>query len=131
MNTAFRNDLIKLRTGVKEEAFERFVAEELFPFFSKKYAGPTGNTHAFLTSQSLLKGTKDRRKYRWLTVWSGPAERVHGSSFELVFVEDNKSTETEDMLKKLESFGSRLPASILTEVVRQPAMPETSAKSSA
>ncbi|MGH7450893.1 MAG: hypothetical protein ACRENG_06085 [bacterium] len=127
MNTAFRNDLIKLRTGVKEEAFERFVAEELFPFFSKKYAGPTMNTHAFLTSQSLLKGTKDRRKYRWLTVWSGPAERVEGSSFDRVLVENNRSTETEDMLKKLESFGNRLPASILTEVVRQSAIPETSA----
>jgi hypothetical protein len=127
VNTAFRNDPIKLRTGVKEEAFERFVTEELFPFFSKKYAGPTMNMHAFLTSQSLLKGTKDRRKYRWLTVWSGPAERVQGSSFELVLVEDNNSTETEDMLKKLESFGNRLPASILTEVARQPAIPETSA----
>lgn len=127
MNTAFRNDLIKLRTGVKEENFERFVAEELFPFFSKKYAGPTGNTHAFLTSQSLLKGTKDRRKYRWLTVWSGPVERVQGSFFEQVLVDDNNFTETEDMLKKLESFGTRLPASILTEVVRQSAMPEISA----
>ncbi|MGH7597598.1 MAG: hypothetical protein ACREOI_14690 [bacterium] len=127
MTTAFRNDLIKLRTGVKEENFERFMAEELFPFFSKKYAGPTGNAHAFLTSQSLLKGTKDRRKYRWLTVWSGPAERVEGSSFERALVEDNNSTETDDMLKKLESFGSRLPASILTEVARRPAMPETSA----
>lgn len=127
MNTAFRNDPIKLRTGVKEEAFERFVAEELFPFFSRKFAGSNGNTHAFLTSQSLLKGTKDRRKYRWLTVWSGPAERVNGSSFELVSVEDNKSTDTEDMLRKLESFGTRLPASILTEVARQSAIPETSA----
>jgi hypothetical protein len=127
MNTAFRNDLIKLRTGVKEEAFERFVTEELFPFFSKKYAGTNGNTHAFLTSQSLLKGTKDRRKYRWLTVWSGPVERVQGSSFEQVLVEDNNSTETDDMLKKLESFGSRLPASILTEVARQSATPATSA----
>ena len=127
MNTVFRNDLVTLRTGVKEEDFERFVAEELFPFFGKKYAGSTGNTHAFLTSQSLLKGTKDRRKYRWLTVWSGPAERVEGLSFEHVLVEDHTSTETEDMLKKLESFGTRLPASILTEVVRQSAMPETSA----
>ena len=127
MNTAFRNDLIKLRTGVKEENFERFVAVELFPFFSKKYAGPTRNAHAFLTSQSLLKGTKDRRKYRWLTVWSGPAEHVEGSSFERVLMDDNNSTETADMLKKLESFGTRLPASILTEVVRQSVKPETSA----
>ncbi len=127
MNTAFRNDPIKLRTGVKEENFERFVTEELFPFFGKKYAGSTRNAHAFLTSQSLLKGTKDRRKYRWLTVWSGPAERVEGSSFERVLVEDNNSTATEDMLKKLESFGNRLPASILTEVVKQAAIPETSA----
>jgi hypothetical protein len=127
MNTAFRNDPIKLRTGVKEEDFERFVTEELFPFFSKKYAGPTGNTHAFLASQSLLKGTKDRRKYRWLTVWSGPAERVEGSFFERVLVEDNNFTETEDMLKKLESFGNRLPASILTEVVKKAAIPATAA----
>jgi hypothetical protein len=123
----FRNDPIKLRTGVKEEDFERFVAEELFPFFSKKYAGRTTNAHAFLTSQSLLKGTKDRRKYRWLTVWSGSPERIQGSSFELVFVEDHKSTETEAMLKKLESFGNRLPASIMAEVARQSAIPETSA----
>jgi len=126
MNKVFRNDPIKLRTGVKEEDFERFMAEELLPFFGKKYAGPTRNTHVFLTGQSLLKGTKDRRKYQWLTVWSGPAERVQGSAFELVLMEHNKSTETEALLKKLESFGTHFPASILTEVARRSAAPETS-----
>jgi hypothetical protein len=126
MNIVFRNDPIKLRTGVKEDDFERFMAEELLPFFGKKYAGPTKNARAFLTGQSLLKGTRDQRKYQWLTVWSGPADHIQGSSFELVLVEDNTSTETEALLKKLESFGKRFPASILTEVARQTAMPETS-----
>ncbi len=126
MNTVFRNDPIKLHTGVKEENFERFMAEELLPFFGKKYAGLTGNTQAFLASQCLLKGTKDRRKYQWLTVWNGPAERVQGSSFELALVEDNKSTETEVVLKKLESFGRRFPASVLAEVARQSAAPAAS-----
>jgi len=64
MNTVFRNDPIKLHIGVKEDDFERFAAEELLPFFGKKYAGPAGNAQAFLASQRLLKGTKDRRKYQ-------------------------------------------------------------------
>jgi len=119
MNTLFRNDPIKLRTGVKEDDFEKFMAEELLPFFGKKYAGPTRITQAFLTRQSLLKDTKDQRKYRWLTVWSGQAEHVQGSSFELVLAEDEKSTETEAILKKLESFGKRFPASLLTEMTKQ------------
>ena len=131
MNTVFRNDPIKLHTGVTEEKFERFMAEELLPFFSKKYAGPPGNGQTFLTSQYLLKGTKDRRKYQWLTVWSAPAERIQGASFELVIAEDNQPTETEVVLKKLETFGKRFPASVLAEVVRQPAIPETSTPSSA
>jgi hypothetical protein len=127
MNIVFRNDPVRLRTGVKEENFERFMAEELLPFFGKKYAGPTKNTQAFLTAQSLLKGTKDPRKYQWLTVWSGPAERVQGSSFELVLVQDNTSAETAALLEKLETFGKRLPASILTEAARQSAIQDTSA----
>jgi hypothetical protein len=107
------------------------MAEELLPFFNKKYAGPPGNGQTFLTSQCLLKGTKDRRKYQWLTVWSGPAERVQGASFELVLAEDIQPTETEVLLKKLETFGKRFPASVLAEVVRQPATSETSTTSSA
>jgi hypothetical protein len=126
MNIVFRNDPIKLHTGVKEDDFERFAAEELLPFFGKKYAGSAGNAQASLASQRLLKGTKDRRKYQWLTVWRGPAERVQGLSFELVLVDDDKFTETEDVLKKLESFGQRFPASILAEVARQSAAPEAS-----
>jgi hypothetical protein len=127
MNIVFRNDPIRLNTGVKEENFERFMAEELLPFFGKKYGGPTGNTQAFLTSQSLIKGTKDRRKYQWLTVWNGPAARVEGASFERLLVEDDKSAETEVVLKKLESFGKRFPASVLIEVARQSAITETPA----
>lgn len=126
MNTVFRNDPIKLDIGVKEADFEKFVAEELLPFFGKKYAGPAGNAQVFLASQRLLKGTKDRRKYQWLTVWSGPAELVQGLSFELALVNDDKFTETEEVLKKLESFGQRFPASILSEVVSQSAAPEAS-----
>jgi enterochelin esterase-like enzyme len=126
MNAVFRNDPIKLRTGVREEDFERFVAEELLPFFGKKYAGSASNSQTFLASQSLLKGTRDPRKYQWITVWSGPAERIQGASFELVLVEDNKPTETEALLKKLESFGQRFPASVLAEVAKQSAAPEAS-----
>lgn len=126
MNTVFRNDPIKLHPGVQEEDFEKFIAEELLPFFGKKYAGPAGNAPALLKSQRLLKGTKERRKYQWLTVWSGPAERVQGSAFESVLIDDDNFAETDHVLKKLEAFGMRFPASILTEVARQSTAPETS-----
>jgi len=126
MNTVFRNDPIKLHIGVKEADFERFVAEELLPFFGKKYARPVGNAQVSLASQRLLKGTKDRRKYQWLTVWSGPAERVQGASFELVLGDDDKAAETEGVLKRLDTFGQRFPASILAEMARQSAALETS-----
>jgi len=126
MNTVFRNDPIKLHPGVQEDDFEKFVAVELLPFFGKKYAGPGGNAQALLTSQRLLKGTKDRRKYQWLTVWSGPAERVQGFSFESALIDDDNFAETDSVLKKLESFGMRFSASILAEVAKQSTAPETS-----
>ena len=126
MNTVFRNDPIKLHPGVQEDDFEKFITNELFPFFVKKYAAPTENAQALLTSQRLLKGTKERRKYQWLTVWNGTAERVQGFAFESALIDDDNFAETDQVLKKLESYGMRFSASILTEVAKQSAAPEPS-----
>lgn len=126
MKTVFRNDPIKLHPGVQEEAFEKFITAELFPFFSEKYARPGDNALAVLKSQRLLQGTKEPRKYQWLTVWNGPAERVQGFAFEPVLIHDEGFAETEAVLKKLESFGMRFSASILTEIAQQAPAPEAS-----
>src|SRR5215813_491849 len=115
MGTIVRNDSIKLHAGVKEEDFERFVIEEMIPFFSKKYAGPTMKTAAFLISQSLLKDAKGNHNYLWTTRWNGPAECVQGSSFERALVADESSAETGGMLMKLESFGKRSPEAVFIE----------------
>jgi len=130
MNTVFRNDPIKLHPGVQQDDFEKFIAAELLPFFDKKYATPAGNAPALLKSQRLLKGTKEQRKYQWLTEWSGPAERLQSFAFEAVLVDDDDFAETDQVLKKLESFGMRFPASVLTEVAKQAMAPENSILSS-
>lgn len=56
-----RHDAITLHGEVKEEDFERFMKDELVPFFSKQYRGPTRASVADLKGQSLLKDTKSRR----------------------------------------------------------------------
>ncbi len=114
MLSVFRHDAIVLHSGIKEEDFERFMLEELIPFFGDRYRGPTRASIADLKSQTLLKDANGRRKWLWLTTWSGNPESVRGSFFEharMVRMED-----TEAMVKKLESFGKRSAEKVFSEI---------------
>ena len=115
MPRVFRNDAITLHREVSEEDFERFMKEELVPYFSGRYRGPTRVSIADLTGQSLLKESKGRRKYLWITVWDGSPESVRGSSFEHTRMIEFE--ETEAILKKLESFGKRSSEKIFSELI--------------
>lgn len=115
MPRIFRHDSITLHSGVKEEDFEKFMLEELVPYFSEAYRGPTRASIADLKGQSLFKDTKGH-KYLWVTEWDGSAEAVHGPSFEntrMIRIE-----ETEAELKKLESFAKRATEKVFSELVR-------------
>jgi hypothetical protein len=114
MPRVFRHDAITLHGEGKEEDFERFMKEELIPYFSKRYKGPTRVSVADLTSQSLLKNTSGRGKWLWVTVWDGSPEAVRGSAFEharMISIE-----ETEALLKKLEAFGERATEEVYSEL---------------
>jgi hypothetical protein len=114
MPGVFRHDEITLQSGVSEEDFERFMKKELIPYFSEQYRGPTRTSKADLKSQSLLKDTKGRRKWLWVTVWDGDPESVRGASFEhtrMISIE-----ETGAMLKKLETFGKRSTEKVFSEI---------------
>jgi len=111
----FRHDAITRHSEVREEDFERFMKEELVPYFSERYKGPTRVSKADLKSQSLFKDTKGRREYLWITVWDGSPESVRGSSFEHTRM--IRFEETEAMLKKLESFGKRSAEKVFSELV--------------
>jgi hypothetical protein len=110
----FRHDAITLHREVKEEEFEKFMKEELFPHFSEQYKGPTRTSIADLKSQSILRNTKSPRKYLWITVWEGSSESVRGSSFEHTRM--SRIEPTEAMLKKLESFGKRTTEKVYSEL---------------
>lgn len=114
MPSVFRHDEITLQSGVKDEDFERFMKEELIPYFSGRYRGPTRTSKADLKSQSLLKDIKGRRKWLWVTVWDGNPESVRGSSFEHTRM--NTIEETGAMLKKLEAFGKRSTEKVFSEI---------------
>ena len=111
----FRHDAIMLHNEASKEKFESFMKEELIPYFSEQYKGPTRTSHADIKNQSLLKDTKGRRKYLWITVWDGGSESVRGSSFENARMV--RFEETETMLKKLESFGTRSSEKVFSELV--------------
>ena len=115
MSGIFRHDAITLQSGVREEDFEKFMKEELIPYFSEVYRGPTRASRADLKSQSLLKDAKVRRKWLWVTAWDGSPESVRGSSFEHTRMV--RFEETEAMLKKLESFGERAAEKVFGELV--------------
>ena len=77
--TAVRHDAITLHQEVSEEDFERFMREELVPYFNQAYQGPTRSSLADIIDQFLLKDTEDRRNYLWVTVWdvgNSPPEAV-------------------------------------------------------
>lgn len=113
MPRVFRHDAITLQSGVREEDFEKFMKEELVPYFSEVYRGPTRTSRADLKRQSLLKDAKGRRKWLWITVWDGSPESVRGSSFENTRM--NKIEATQAMLKKLASFGKRTTEKVFSE----------------
>jgi hypothetical protein len=115
MFRVFRHDAITLHSEVKKEDFERFMKEELVPYFSERYKGPTRSSIADLTSQSLFKGTKGQRKYLWITMWDGSPESVRGSSFENTRMVRFEGTEA--ILKKLEVFGKRSSEKVFSELV--------------
>jgi hypothetical protein len=113
----FRHDAITLHSGAKEEDFEDFMKEELIPFFSETYRGPTRTTNAYLISQSLLKDTKGSREWLWVTAWeSGNPEDVRGSYFEHTRIGDEIREDTQAMLKKLDYFGERTTEDVFSEL---------------
>lgn len=113
MSRVFRHDAITLHSESKEEDFERFMTEDLIPYFSEKYRGPTRVSIADLKIQSLLRDTEDPRTWLWVTVWDGSPESVRGSSFEHTRM--IRFEETEALLKKLESFGKRASEKVFSE----------------
>jgi hypothetical protein len=110
-----RHDAVTLLSEVREEDFESFMQEELLPYFSERYRGPTRSSRADLQRQSLLKDTKGRRRYLWVTVWDGSAESVRGSSFENTRMSRIEATDA--MLKKLDSFGKRSSEKVMSELI--------------
>lgn len=113
MSRVFRHDAVTLQSGVREEDFEKFMKEELIPYFSEVYRGPTRASRADLKSQSLLKDAKGR-KWLWVTAWDGSPESVRGSAFEHTRM--NRIQATEAMLKKLASFGKRTTEKVFSEL---------------
>lgn len=109
MTRVLRHDAITLHTeGASESDFERFMQDELFPLFAETYQGPVRTSVADLNGQSLLKDAKIRRKYLWVTVWSGSPDSVRGATFPDVRSVKTDATEaTLRVLKKLDSFGER------------------------
>jgi hypothetical protein len=113
----FRHDTVTLHSQVREEEFERFMKDELAPFFSKHYNGPTRVSKADIKGQSIFKEeAKGPRKYLWITVWDGSPESVQGSSFEHTRMDSIGTEGTEAMLKKLESFGKRATEKVFREL---------------
>ena len=56
-----RHDAISLHSGTNEAAFESFMKDELIPFFSEHYKGPTRSSIADLKGQALLEGDPRHR----------------------------------------------------------------------
>lgn len=115
MGKTFRHDAISLLSGVKEEDFEKFMKDELIPFFSEQYKGPTRSSKADIKGQSLQKDSKGRGKYLWITVWDGSPNGVRGATFENARF--NPMEDTKKMLKKLESFGKRATEKVFSELI--------------
>jgi hypothetical protein len=116
MSTFIRHDAITLRSEASAEDLERFMKEELIPYFNERYRGPTRASRADLQNQSCLRDTQDQRKYLWVTAWTGSEDSVQGSSFEHARI-GGAIEETKTMLKKLESFGGRTTVAMFRELV--------------
>jgi len=109
----FRHDTITLHSGVKESDFEQFMTNDLLPFFSEHYKGPTRTSRADIKGQSLLKAVGRPREYLWITSWDGSAESVSGASFEHARMTPTEATDA--MLKKLETLGKRASEHLFAE----------------
>ena len=105
-----RHDIVNLHNRVDGAAFEKFMKDELIPFFSEHYKGPTRASIADLKGQAFLKDTRHAQRYLWITVWSGSPEAVRGSSFEGTRMTRIEGTDA--MLAKLAVFGSRPAESV-------------------
>jgi len=117
MSRFIRHDAITLRNGAEEENFKEFMKEELIPFFSERYGGPTRSSKADIISQSLLRDTKDNREWLWVTAWdSRDPEFVRGSSFEHTRIGDKIWEDTKAILNKLDYFGQRATEDVLSEL---------------
>ena len=118
MSKIFRHDAISLHSDEKQENFVKFMKEELIPFFSTTFSGPTRSTLAYIQSQSLLKDTKDSLKWLWVTAWEaqdGNPKYVRGLFFEHTWINDESVGIANDILTKLEDFGRRSPEDLFSE----------------
>ena len=114
--TTFRQDAITLHQEVSEEDFERFMTEELVPYFNKAYTQPTRVSVAGIRDQFFLKDIEDRRNYLWVTVWDtgGAFPEVVRGSFEGTRM-GHQLEVTVAMLKRLETCGERSPEKVFAE----------------
>ena len=103
MPKVFRHDSITLRSGVNEADFERFMTDELLPYFSENYKGPTRASRADIKGQTLLKSA-GARKYLWSTSWDGGAAAVAGATFEQARM--NRQPQTDEILKHWKALAS-------------------------
>jgi len=114
MPRVIRHDPVTLSRGVKGDDFEKFMVEELAPFFSEHYKGPTRVSVADLKAQSLLKKAQRPGEYLWVTEWDGSPESVRGSSFEHTRMVPVDATV--EILKKLATFCDREREKVFSEL---------------
>jgi heme-degrading monooxygenase HmoA len=115
-STTFRHDAITLHQEVSEKDFERFMREELVPYFNEAYTQSTRVTVAGIRDQFLLKDTEDGRNYLWVTVWDtgGTSPKVVRGSFEHTRM-GHQLEKTVAMLKRLDTFGKRNSEEVFAE----------------
>jgi hypothetical protein len=114
MQSVIRHDTITLNGGVLDADFEAFMTQELIPYFSDRYQGPTRASIADIVGQEFCKRSGNGNGYLWVTRWQGPAGALQGASFEgtrMIKMED-----TDAMLAKLATFGKRGPAGVFEEL---------------
>ena len=110
-----RHDVTTLHSGVREEDFERFMKEELFPWFSDHFGDHITYPFLDLKSQTLLEGDEDGRKWLWVTTWGDGS--IRGTFFKVrVRMDPGKIQEMNDMRERLESFGQSATEETFSEV---------------
>jgi hypothetical protein len=108
-----RHETVALHSGASAADFESFVTGELIPFFSEHFKGPTRASIADIKGQSFANDVKHKGHYLWVTEWDGNSDVLLGKTFEgarMIGVDG-----LADILKKLESFGSRSAATVFDE----------------